>query len=124
MPLLLSFLLTFGLAGWLGLPLNAANLLVLPLLLGIGIDSGVHVIYDWRSQSNGYQLSRSLALSVLLCSTTTIAGFAGLTLARHQGLRSLGILLCIGMTISLATSLLFLPACLKVFSRPAEKIRS
>jgi len=122
-PLLLGFLLTFGLAGWLRLPLNAANLLVLPLLLGIGIDSGVHVIHDWRSQTSGYRLSRSLALSVILCSTTTIAGFAGLTLASHQGLRSLGVLLCIGMTISLATSLLFLPACLKAFSRPPPKIR-
>lgn len=115
-PLLVSFLLTFGLAGWLGLPLNAANLLVLPLLLGIGIDAGVHVVHDWRSQAAGYQLSRSLALSILLCSTTTIAGFAGLVLARHQGLRSLGIVLCLGMAISLATSLVLLPACLTMFS--------
>lgn len=119
-PLVLSFLLTFGVAGWFDLPLNAANLLVLPLLLGIGIDNGVHVIHDWRSQSETYQLTPSVALSLALCSSTTIAGFCGLIFAQHAGLRSLGILLTLGMTLCLATSLLLLPAILRVFSSSAS----
>lgn len=115
-PLVVSFVLTFGLAGWLRMPMNAANLLVLPLLLGIALDAGVHILHDWRSQTGRYVMNPSLGLSILLCSATTIAGFAGLAFARHQGLRSLGILLCLGMTISLATALVFLPACLRAFA--------
>jgi predicted RND superfamily exporter protein len=117
-PLVLGFALLIGLMGWLGLPFNAANTIILPLLLGIGVDNGVHVVHDWRSQPIGtYRLRSSMAVAMLLCSATTMAGFCSMIFARHQGLRTLGQVLTLGIACCLATSLGFLPAVLTVVDR-------
>ena len=57
-PLAAGVLVAAGVLGWLDIPFNAANMIVLPLVLGIGIDNGVHVVHDWRSQPRGrYRLT-------------------------------------------------------------------
>jgi predicted RND superfamily exporter protein len=117
-PLVLGFALLIGLMGWLRIPFNAANTIILPLLLGIGVDNGVHVVHDWRSQPIGtYRLRSSVAVAMLLCSATTMAGFCSMIFARHQGLRTLGQVLTLGIACCLATSLGFLPAVLTVVDR-------
>jgi hopanoid biosynthesis associated RND transporter like protein HpnN len=117
-PLLVGVWLLLGLLGWLDIPFNAANMIVLPLILGIGIDNGVHVVHDWRSQSAGaYRLSPSVGVAMLLCSSTTMVGFCSMIFARHQGLRTLGQVLTLGIVCCLATSLGFLPAVLKLRDR-------
>jgi len=102
----------FGLLAWLNIPLNPANMIVLPLILGIGIDDGVHVVHDFRRQKGNYRLGSSTAAAVLLTSLTTMLGFGSLILASHRGLQSLGYVLSIGVACCLATSLLILPAVL------------
>lgn len=117
-PLVFGFALLIGLMGWLGIPFNAANTIILPLLLGIGVDNGVHVVHDWRSQPIGaYRLRSSVAVAMLLCSATTMAGFCSMIFARHQGLRTLGQVLTLGVACCLATSLGLLPAVLTVVDR-------
>lgn len=112
LPVGLGMLLLFGLLGWLGEPLNPANMIVLPLILGIGVDDGVHVVHDYLRRKGAYRMSPSTASAVLITSLTTMVGFGSLMIASHQGLQSLGRVLTIGVTCCLFTSLVMLPAAL------------
>jgi hypothetical protein len=123
LPVLLGMLQLFGTLGLLGIPLNPANMIVLPLILGIGLDDGVHVIHDFRCQRGQYRLSRSTATAVILTSLTTMVGFGSLMIADHRGLQSLGRVLTIGISFCLFTSLVPLPALLAWVTRrrPTEE---
>jgi hopanoid biosynthesis associated RND transporter like protein HpnN len=121
LPLGVGMLQMFGLMGWLGVPLNPANMIVLPLIFGIGIDEGVHIIHDYRAQRGAYRMSNSVAVSVLLSSLQEIVGFGSLMISEHQGLQSLGRVLTLGMTTSMFTSLVMLPALLAWLSRRRER---
>jgi len=117
LPLGLGMVLLFGLLGWLEIPLNAANMIVLPLILGIGIDAGVHVVHDFCAQRGRYRISASTASAVVVNSVTNMAGFGSLMIASHRGLQSLGRVLTLGLTTCLFTSLVMLPALLILMSR-------
>lgn len=121
-PIFMGLICTFGIMGFFNIPLNAANLIVLPLILGIGIDDGVHIIHDYRKFYRGgiYRISSSTSVSIILTSLTTILSFGTLMLAQHRGLQSLGLVLVIGTTCCWLSSLLLLPAILNLFftSRP------
>ena len=117
LPLGLGMVLLFGLMGWLEIPLNAANMIVLPLILGIGIDAGVHVVHDFCAQRGRYRISASTASAVVVNSVTNMAGFGSLMIASHRGLQSLGRVLTLGLTCCLFTSLVMLPALLILMSR-------
>jgi uncharacterized protein len=116
-PLGLGMVQMFGIMGLWGIPLNPANMIVLPLILGIGIDDGVHLVHDFRCQKGRYKVSRSTASAVLLTSLTTMIGFGSLMIANHRGLQSLGRVLTIGVTCCLFTSLVVLPALLSWLTR-------
>ena len=112
LPLGIGMLQMFGLLGLLDIPLNPANMIVLPLILGIGIDDGVHVAHDFRRQRGRYRMSPSTASAVLITSLTTMIGFGSLMIASHRGLQSLGRVLTIGVSCCLFASLVMLPALL------------
>jgi hopanoid biosynthesis associated RND transporter like protein HpnN len=116
-PLGLGMLQMFGVLGFLEIPLNPANMIVLPLILGIGIDNGVHIVHDYLRQSGPYRLSRSTATAVVITSATTMVGFGTMMFARHQGLRSLGQVLTIGVFCCLISSIVILPALLVWLTR-------
>ncbi len=113
-PLTLGCTQTLGLMGLLDIPLNAANMIVLPLLIGIGIDNGVHVIHDFLRRGGTYTLGSATATAIALTSATTMVGFGSMMVAHHQGLRSLGQVLTLGVFCCLVMSLIFLPAVLTV----------
>jgi hopanoid biosynthesis associated RND transporter like protein HpnN len=115
-PLALGSLQLAGLIGWFEIPLNAANMIVMPLLLGIGVDDGVHLVHELRRIQGPFRLRNSTAVALLLTSTTTLASFGILILARHQGLRSLGQVLSLGVFLCLAVSLTVFPAILRLIS--------
>ena len=121
-PLGLGFVQMAGLIGWLDIPLNPANMIVLPLILGIGVDDGVHLVHEWRRQKGRFQLSDSTTVAVLLTSTTTMASFGSMVLARHQGLQSLGQVLTLGVMTCLGSSILFFPALLRWLSRHRQPL--
>jgi predicted RND superfamily exporter protein len=117
LPLAVGMLQTFGTLGLLDIPLNPANMIVLPLILGIGVNNGAHVVHDFRSRKGRYRMSTSTATAVLLTSLTTMAGFGSLIIADHRGLQSLGRVLTIGVGWCLFASLVMLPALLTCCSR-------
>ena len=118
LPMLLGFVMMFGILGWLDVPLNPANMIVLPLVLGVGIDYGIHIIHDFRNRpTKRYMISASTATSILITSLTTIVGFGSMMVASHRGLQSLGRVLVIGMTCCLFTSVVVLPAILSLCTR-------
>ncbi len=122
LPLGLGMLQLFGILGLLKIPLNPANTIVLPLILGIGIDDGVHVVHDFRRQRGPYRMSASTASSVVITSLTTMVGFGSLMIASHRGLQSLGRVLTIGVSCCLFTSLVMLPALLTWLTRNREAV--
>jgi hopanoid biosynthesis associated RND transporter like protein HpnN len=117
LPLLLGFVQMCGLIGWLGIPFNAANMIALPLILGIGVDDGVHLVHELRRSRGPFRMRNATSVAVLLISTTTTASFGALILARHQGLQSLGQILTLGVTTCLFSSLFFFPALLACLTR-------
>jgi len=122
LPLALGMAQTLGLMGLLGIDLNPANLIGIPLILGIAVDYGVHIVHDSLERPGPYKISASTANSVLVDALTTILGFGALMVASHRGLESLGRVLTLGVTTCTLTSLVFLPAVLRLVharSRPA-----
>lgn len=117
LPLGFGMLQMVGIMGLLDIPLNPANMIVLPLLLGIGVDDGVHVVHDFRCQRGPYRISPSTASAVLITSLTTMIGFGSLMIASHRGLQSLGRVLTIGVVTCLFASLVMLPAMLSWITR-------
>ncbi len=115
-PLGFGMVQMLGLMAWLDIPLNPANMIVLPLILGIGMDYGVHVVHDYRSQTGRYELRGSIVVAILLGALTTIVGFGSLMIASHRGLESLGRVLTIGVSCCLFNSFVMLPALLKWMS--------
>ena len=110
-------LIMFGIMGVLGIDLNPANLIVLPLVLGIGVDDGVHVIHDFREQRGTYKTSPSTINAIVLTSLTSMIGFGSMMVASHRGLYSVGMVLVIGVGSCLIVSLVTLPALLTVLDR-------
>lgn len=98
------------------IPLNFANTIVMPLILGLGVDAGVHAVHRWRSQP--YDIPSGLAggtgRAITLTSATTIIGFLCMTLAEHRGIRSLGLVMSIGLLMVWVSVSIFLPAVLRL----------
>ncbi len=117
LPPIAGSAIMFGVLGCFNLELNPANLIVIPLILGIGVDGGVHIVHFFRMQAGRYKLLSSTITAIMMTSTTTIVGFASLLIARHHGLFSLGLVLSIGVTCCLYVSLLLLPSILTLISR-------
>jgi hopanoid biosynthesis associated RND transporter like protein HpnN len=114
LPLALGMAQTLGLMGLVGIDLNPANLIGIPLILGIAVDYGVHIVHDALERPGPYRISASTANSVLVDALTTILGFGALMVASHKGLESLGRVLTLGVTTCTITSLVLLPAILSL----------
>jgi hypothetical protein len=118
LPMFLGFAMMFGAIGLLDLPLNPANMIVLPLIVGISIDHGLHIMHDFRNrQYKRYTISSSTATAILITTLTTFAGFGSMMIASHQGLQSLGRVFVIGAACCLITSIIVLPAILTLWTR-------
>ena len=94
------------------LRLNFYNMVVLPAVLGIGNDAGVHLVHRYREEGFGsiWPVLRSTGEHVTIGSLTTIIGFGGLLLSFHPGLRSIGLLAVVGIGATLLAAVTFLPA--------------
>ncbi len=99
-----------------GIPFNFADVIVLPLLLGIGVDSGIHLVHRARIREHLDEalLGTSTARAVVFSATTTIASFGTLALVPHQGMANLGQLLVIGVCWTVVANLILLPALLEI----------
>lgn len=110
-PLLLAGLLTSAASALAGIPFNFADIIVLPLLLGIGVDSGIHLVARARDEHTGGDLlGTSTARAIVFSALTTLASFGSLALSTHRGIASLGQLLVLGVAITVVCNLVVLPA--------------
>jgi uncharacterized protein len=103
-----------GLMGWLDIPLNPANIMTLPLVIGIGVTNGIHILNRFAEEQTPSILARSTGKAVLVSGLTSIAGFGSLMLAKHRGIQSLGVIMSIGLATCMIAGLTFLPALLKL----------
>jgi len=112
LPLVVGLLWLFGIMMLFGLQFNFYNLVVLPAILGIGEDSGVHLAHRYRDEGRNsmWEVLSSTGQHISMGSITTMLGFAGLIFTNHPGLQSLGVMAVIGIGMTLLTSLTFLPA--------------
>ena len=134
LPALCGLVSLLALMNWSGIPLNPANMIALPLVLGIGVDDGVHLTEQFRNRMRDsanfgltptgsvgntvlvgrtkgrYAVSPGTALALLLTSLSTMIGFGSLMVADHQGLFSLGWVLTLGIGLCWIYSVVLLPA--------------
>jgi predicted RND superfamily exporter protein len=115
-PLLSSSIITLAICNLIGIDLNPINLFVVPMILGIGIDDGIHLVHRWIESKNVHEALSSTGKALILTSLTTILAFGTLIFAGHQGLTQIGFFTIIGVGIALLASMTFLPALLVHFS--------
>jgi hypothetical protein len=115
-PLIIGLLWLFGIMLLFGLKFNFYNLVVLPAILGIGCDNGVHLAHRFRDEGrkNMWEVLSSTGQHITIGSLTTMMGFAGLLLTTHPGLNSIGIMAVTGIGMTLFTALTFLPSIVQV----------
>lgn len=122
-PLVIGVLLTLGIVGFLGMALNPANMIAFPLILGVGVDNGVHILHDWlirrREGKNG--ISYAIGRGVLVKALTSMIGFGTLMISTERGLAGLGFLLTTGVACSMFCALFLLPAVLDLIPLPASR---
>ncbi len=111
-PLLLSALLTVVVSVAVGLSLNFANVIALPLLFGVGVSFNVYFVMNWRAGADRF-LRTSTARAIVFSALTTATAFGSLALSGHPGTASMGVLLLISLGCTLVATLLFLPTLLR-----------
>jgi uncharacterized protein len=116
-PLLLSALLTLLVIIALHLPINFANIIALPLLLGVGVSFNIYFVMNWRAGLVG-PLGSATARAILFSALTTGTAFGSLAMSHHPGTASLGVLLLISLVCTLIASLVFIPALLASLRTP------
>ena len=123
-PVFAGSIWTLGIMDLTGLKLNMANLVILPLILGIGVVNGIHITHRYREEKDKNQvvLSKSTGQAVILSSLTTMIGFGSMMVADHYGVYSLGLVLSLGVFCCLIASITFLPALLKLSTAKKWKV--
>ena len=117
-PVAIGSLWLGGLMGWLGIPFNPANIMTLPLVIGIGVTNGIHILNRFAEEQTPSILARSTGKAVLVSGLTSMAGFGSLMLAQHRGIESLGCVMTTGLATCMIAGLTFLPALLNLLTRP------
>jgi hypothetical protein len=118
-PLLLAGALMAGYTVAFNSPFNFANVIVLPLLFGLGIDSAIHFVTRAREARAGTDVTRTWTpRAVLISGITTMGSFGTLWLSAHRGMASMGELLAVAITITLLCTLVVLPQLITWFMRP------
>ncbi len=119
-PLLLAGVVTLELTVLLGLPLNFANIIALPLLLGVGVAFKIYYVLAWRGGETS-PLASSLTRAVVFSAVTTATAFASLWLSNHPGTSSMGKLLSLSLVTTLAAAVLFQPMLMGPPRQPAQR---
>ena len=116
LPLIVGLSWTFGIMILFDIKFNFYNLVVLPAILGIGNDNGVHLAarYLEEGPKSMWNVLKSTGQHITIGSLTTMLGFMGLMFTNHPGLYSIGLLATIGVGMTLLSALTFLPALIQV----------
>jgi preprotein translocase subunit SecF len=123
LPVAIGTIWMVGFMGWFGIPFNPANIMTLPLVIGIGVTNGIHILNRYAEEQKPSILAKSTGKAVLVSALTTIVGFGSLILAGHQGIASLGYIMSVGTATCMIAALTFLPALLNLLSHRGWKLK-
>jgi predicted RND superfamily exporter protein len=110
-PLLIAIVVTLEVCVLIGLQLNFANIIALPLLLGVGVAFKIYYIIAWRSGERNF-LQSSLTRAIFFSACTTAIAFGSLCFSHHPGTSSMGKLMALSLLTTLAAAVIFQPALL------------
>jgi uncharacterized protein len=113
-PLGVGLLVMLGVMSMIGEKLNFMNVIILPILLGFGVSHGLYLLHRFLEGTSPVVALRSVGAAVASSTLTAIAGFAALLGASHLGLKSMGLIACIGLTTTLVVSFTVLAAVLQL----------
>lgn len=108
-PLVLAVLWRTGAMVWLGIEFNPANIVTLPLIIGIDVAFGVYIIDRYREDGKLSIFSESTGKAILMSALTQLFGFGSLLISRFQGMYDIGQLMTLGIAIGLVTAIFILP---------------
>jgi predicted RND superfamily exporter protein len=117
LPVGIGTLWLVGLMGRFGIPFNVANIMTLPLVVGIGVTNGVQILNRFAEERTPSILARSTGKAVLVSGLTAIAGFGSLIIAKDRGIYSLGCVMATGIATCMIAGLTLLPALLNLLGR-------
>jgi predicted RND superfamily exporter protein len=124
LPVAVGTVWLLGLMGLMGVPFNPANIMTLPLVLGIGVTNGVQILNRFAEEQQPSILAKSTGKAVLVSGLTAIVGFGSLILADHQGIRSLGIVMSIGIATCMIAALTILPTLLGILMHHGQSVEN
>ena len=114
-PLVVASAWLLGVMRIFGIAYNFVNVIAIPILIGVGVDDGVHLLHRLRHSSSLRQAGSSVGRAMLLTSLTTMVGFGSIGFYSHRGMASLGIALTIGVGACFLATLVALPPLLRIF---------
>ena len=117
-PVVFGTICCVGVFCWVGIPFNVDTVLVMPLLIGLGVDDGIHEVHRIRQMGGPPDKAAvSVGRAITMTTLTTIASVTAFLFSDHRGLESLALVLIIGLPLCLAATLLLVPA-LTLLTRP------
>jgi predicted RND superfamily exporter protein len=117
LPVAVGSAWTLGLMGLVGVSFNPANIMTLPLVIGIGVTNGIHILNRVAEEQKASILGKSTGKAVLVSGLTALTGFGSLMLGKHQGIQSLGLVMAVGIAACMIAGLTFLPALISILGR-------
>ncbi|MBR56637.1 MAG: hypothetical protein CMH54_01120 [Myxococcales bacterium] len=118
-PLALSFVILLASMGIIGWRINFYNMIVFPIILGIGVDSGIHIYHRFieDGEHNILNIVRHTGVTIGVATLTTSIGFGAMLVANHLGLQSIGKAALLGLSITFVNAVVFLPCLLRVLMK-------
>lgn len=118
-PLGFGAIWTAGFIGWAGIKMDFFNVIIIPALIGIGIDDGIHFYIRYLELGRGSlaRVMRQVGSAIIMTSITSMIGFGGLAITNYDGLKSIGYLAIVGICAALFATLLIMPTIIWIAER-------
>ena len=115
-PVLFGIGGVLGFGEYFGLDLNMVSITMIPLILGIGIDDGIHILHRYKEEGRGSipKVVQNTGKAIFLTTATTCLAFSSFLVAEHPGMRPMGGVPVLGLTLAFFASVVFLPALIKL----------
>jgi predicted RND superfamily exporter protein len=115
-----------ALAEFLDISLNMVSIMMIPLVIGIGIDDGIHILHRYKEEGKGSipHVVQNTGKAVFLTTVTTCLAFSSFTVAQHPGMRALGQVPVLGLILAFVGAIVFLPALVRVVFEKRKEVKA
>lgn len=121
LPLVLAVAWRTGIMGWWDIEFNPANIVTLPLIIGIDVAYGVYIVERFREDGRFQLFETSTGKAIIMTGLTAFFGFVSLLVSRYRGMHSIGLLMSMGIAIGMITTIIVLPQILRLLAQKREK---